>query len=210
MQVRSRISYTPRPVGTPLDRGDYRGAGLGPLDQEGWRKAPGCVARAFSLIEVIIAVALFAASVTVILALLPGLTRRSAENADRLVAQRLPDAVRVELERLALPGFDALAAQAPVMGTPPENGLALVATRDGARVQARDAQAPATGRIADGEQYFLVECWRFADGPLRYDAAQSSLALCVRVTWPYRLPGSTTSVTETARQEFTFVTTLNR
>lgn len=176
--------------------------GQSPGLRRGW---PG-----FSLIEVIIAVALFAASVTVILALLPGLTRRGAENADRLVAQRLPDAVRVELTRLAAPGFDALAAQAPLMGTPPANGLALVATHDGARVQSRDYQAPANGRIAEGDQYFLVECWRFASGPLQYDGAQSSLALCVRVTWPYRQPGVSAPIPESARHEFTFTTSLNR
>lgn len=166
--------------------------------------------RAFSLIEVIVAVALFVASVTVILALLPALTRRGAENADRLVAQRLPDAVRVELGRLAASGFDGLAAQAPVMGAPPAEGLALVASHDGARVQSRDFLAPASGRIADRDQYFLIECWRFADGPLRYDGAQSSLALCVRVSWPYRQPGAATPTPEAARQEFTFVTSLNR
>jgi prepilin-type N-terminal cleavage/methylation domain-containing protein len=176
-------------------------------------RGPSVVSRpspGFSLIEVIIAVALFAASVTVILALLPGLTRRGAENSDRLVAQRLPDAVRTELTRLALPGFDALAAQTPLMGTPPASGLALVATRDGVRLHSRDFQTPAAGRIAEGGQYFLVECWRFPSGPLAYDAAQSSLTFCVRVSWPYRQPGADAPVPDAARQEFMFVTSLNR
>jgi len=157
----------------------------------------------FSLIEVLVAVALFAASVTVILALLPGLTRQAVETADRLAAQRLPDAVRVELARLAASDLDSLAAQVPVMSAALSDGLALVATRNGLRVHSRDYQPPVAGLISPEDQYFLVECWRFPDGPLRYDGAQPSLALCVRVSWPASIPAA-------ARHEFIFSTSLNR
>ncbi len=166
--------------------------------------------RAFSLIEVIVAVALFAGTVTVILALLPGLTRRGVETADRLVAQRLPDALQVELQRLATAGFEALAGQTPSMGMPPVNGLAFVATREGTRLHSRDVQSPATGRIADAEQYFLIECWRFSDGPLAYDPAQSALALVVRVSWPYRQPGSSAPTAPEQRHELMFTAGVNR
>jgi prepilin-type N-terminal cleavage/methylation domain-containing protein len=166
--------------------------------------------HAFSLIEVIVAVAVFAVSITVILALLPALTGRGVETADRLVAARLPDALQAELTRLAAPGFDALAGQAPVMGTPLDNGLAFVATRDGARLHSRDYLAPASGRIESAGQYFLIECWRFADGPLRFDAPQSSLALSVRVSWPYRLPGTAAPTPADSRHELTFTAALNR
>lgn len=164
----------------------------------------------FSLIEVIVAVALFAGSVTVILALLPALTRRGTETADRLVAQQLSGALRVELQRLAVPGFDALAGQAPLMGMPPENGLAFVATRGGTRLHSRDYLPPLAGRIAEGEQYYLIECWRFPDGPLQFDAAQSALALAVRVSWPYRQPGSTTPTPVESRHELMFTAGINR
>ena len=60
--------------------------------------------RAFSLIEVIIAVGVFAVAVVVILALLPPLSREATDSADALVAQSLPDSVRVELSRLAASG----------------------------------------------------------------------------------------------------------
>lgn len=166
--------------------------------------------RAFSLIEVIVAVAVFAGAVTVVLALLPGLTRRGTETADRLVAQQLPAALQTELRRLSSAGFDALAAQAPLMGMPPEGGLAFVAARNGARLHARDYRPPAGARIAEDEQYFLVECWRFGDGPLAYDPAQSALALAVRVSWPYRQPGSTAPTPSESRHEFLFTAGINR
>jgi len=167
--------------------------------------------RAFSLIEVIVAVAVFAISITVILALLPALTGRGIETADRLIAARLPDALQAELVRLAASGFDALAGQAPVMSTPlNDHGLAFVATRDGARLHSAEYLLPATGRIEEAEQYFLVECWRFPDGPLQFDASQSSLTLAVRVSWPYRLPGSSTPTSPESRHEVMFTAGVNR
>lgn len=166
--------------------------------------------RAFSLIEVIVAVALFATSVAVILALLPGLTLRGSETTDRLVAQQLPGALHAELHRLARQGFDALAGQVPVVGMPAENGLAFVATRNGARLHARDYLPPATGRIAEGEQYFQVECWRFSSGSLQFDSAQSSLALAGRVTWPHHQPGGIAPTPLEGRHEFMFAVGVNR
>ena len=136
--------------------------------------------------------------------------RQGTESSDRLVAQRLPDAVQVELNRLALAGFDALAAETPVMGTPLNNGLAFVETHDGARLQSLSYRPPATGRIADDEQYFLVECWRFPDGALRYDGAQSSLALAVRVSWPYRVPGASAPTAPASRHDLMFTVSINR
>lgn len=166
--------------------------------------------RAFSLIEVVIAVGIFAIGITVVLALLPSLVRQGTESGDRLVAQRLPDAVHAELQRLSLAGFDALAAQTPVMGTPLDHGLALVAARDGVRLHSRDYRAPLSGRIADNDQYFLVECWRFPDGALRYDGAQSTLALTVRVSWPYRVPGAAAPTDPASRHDLMFTVSLNR
>src|SRR5688572_10829598 len=87
------------------------GRGGFPISRHGKRSA-------FSLIEVIMAVAVFAVSITVILALLPGLTGRGVETGDRLVATRLPAALQAELARLAIPDFDALAGQVPVMSAP--------------------------------------------------------------------------------------------
>lgn len=166
--------------------------------------------RAFSLIEVIVAVAVFAGAVAVMLALLPGLAQRGTEASDRLTAQRLPDALQVELKRLAAPGIEALAAQTPLLGAAPVDGLAFVASRHGTRLQLRDAPAPGAGVMPESEQYFLVECWRFPEGPLRFDPATGALALVVRASWPYRTPGSSTPTAPEARHELMFVMGVNR
>ena len=135
--------------------------------------------RAFSLLEVLFAVALFAVSISVMLALLLPLHRLSVQSADRLAAQRLPDALQAELMRLSRSGFDTLAAEIPVMTAPLDNGLAFVATRDGSRLHSRDYRSPASGLIADDDRYFLVECWRFPEGAVGYEAGQSSLPVAV-------------------------------
>jgi prepilin-type N-terminal cleavage/methylation domain-containing protein len=166
--------------------------------------------RGFSLIEVIVAVALFAGTVAVILALLPGLMRQGAENSDRLVAQQLAAPLRAELQRLSAAGFDALAGRVPAMGQPPVNGLAFVASRSGAELRSRDYLPPAQGRMAEEEQYFLIECWRYPEGPLAFDAAQSSLALAVRVSWPHRQPGAGAPAPAETRHELMFATGVNR
>jgi hypothetical protein len=171
------------------------------------RKFPG---HAFSLIEVIIATGLFAASVTANIALLPALSRQAGESADFMAARRLPDALKEELRRLGALGFNALAAQAPAMNGPLTGGLAFVADREAGRLHSRDYQPPASGQLAEAEQYFLVECWRFPDEPLRFDNQKGFLVFAVRVSWPYRLPGSSAPTAETGRSHFTFTVALNR
>jgi hypothetical protein len=167
-------------------------------------------AGGFSLVEVIIAIGLFASAVTVVIALLPAVTRQGAVTTDTMAAQRLPDALKVELSRLAVSGFDALAGQVPVMTQPLGRGLAFVATRDAARLHALDYLPPAVDRIPEPEQYFLVECGRFAEEPLHFDVPKHSLALGVRVSWPYRLPGSLAPTTENSRSQVAFTVSLTR
>ena len=103
-----------------------------------------------------------------------------------------------------------LVAEAPVMGMPPVNGLAFVATRGGERLHARDYLPLASGRIPEDEHYFLIECWRFPDGPLRYQDSQSALALVVRVSWPYRIPGANEPTPVESRHELMFTVGVNR
>lgn len=168
--------------------------------------------RAFSLIEVIIAVGVFAVAVVVILALLPPLSRQAADSADALVAQSLPDCVRVELARLATGGgFDALANRLPVMVSPLADGLLLVAARDARRLYSADyLPPPAVGRLLQMEQYFFVEVWRFNQPPLRFDPAAAVLAVYVRVSWPYQNPGAMTATPLASRSQLTFTVSLNR
>ncbi len=168
--------------------------------------------RAFSLIEVIIAVGVFAVAVVVILALLPPLSRQAADSADAMVAQSLPDSVRVELARLATGGgFDALANRLPVMAAPLADGLSFVAARDARRLYSLDyLPPPAAGLLPQADQYFLVEVWRFNQLPLRFDPAAAVLAVYVRVSWPYQNPGATTATPLASRSQLTFTVSLNR
>jgi hypothetical protein len=168
--------------------------------------------RAFSLIEVIIAVGVFAVAVVVILALLPPLSRQAADSADAMVAQSLPDSVRVELGRLAAGGgFDALANRLPVMAAPLADGLTMVAPREARCLYSPDyLPPPAVGQLPQAEQYFSVEVWRFNQLPLRFDPAAAVLAVYVRVSWPYQNPGAAGATPLSARSQLTFTVSLNR
>lgn len=165
--------------------------------------------RGFTLLEVIIAVGLFVTAVTAIIGLIAGLSRQGADSNDVLAAQRLPEPLKVELSRLASPGLDSLADRVPVMASPPAGGLPFASTRDATRVTSLE-YLPAADPIPAGEQYYLVECWRFPSEPLRFDGQKAFLALYVRVSWPYRLPGATAPTTPADRSRVTFTLSLNR
>lgn len=168
--------------------------------------------RAFSLIEVVLAVGVFAIAIVVILALLPPLSRQAADSADALVAQSLPDNVRVELTRLASGGgFDALANRLPVMSAPLVDGLLLVAARDARCLYSADyLPPPAAGQLPRSEQYFLVEVWRFNQPPLRFDPTSAVLAVFVRVSWPYQNPSAPSATPLSSRSQITVTFSLNR
>lgn len=166
----------------------------------------------FSLLEVLIAVGIFSVAVSVILGLLPALTRQSAASADTLNALRLPDALRVELQRMAVAGgFDALAGETRPLATPLPDACRLVATRDAARLHALNFQPPpALEQIDEGAQYFLIEAWSFPAAPLAFDAGRAVLALHVRVSWPYRIPTLSTVIPLADREQITFNVALSR
>ena len=161
---------------------------------------------AFSLLEVVLAVAVFAVAVSALLGLLPALARQSVVSTATLSALRLPDALRMELRRLALTGgFDALAAQTKPLAMPLPETCLLVATNDAARVQSLDYQPPPTpDRIAEDAQYFLIEVWRFRNAPLAFDPNGAVLPLHLRVSWPYRLPGSGAGTPLEGREQVSF------
>jgi hypothetical protein len=165
--------------------------------------------RAFSLIEVIVAIGIFAGAVAVTIGFMAALSRQAADSMDGLTVQRLPDRLKVELERLAASGFDNLAGRIPPSAVPLDNGFRLVASRDAAEVQSLGYLPPA-GAIPADAQYYLVECWRFPSEPLAYHGQKAFLALHVRVSWPYRLPGVTAPVSLQDRSQFIFTSSLTR
>ena len=165
--------------------------------------------RGFSLVEVVIAVGIFAGAIVVVLSLLPSLVRQSAGGAGRLVAQQMSDLVRLELDRRAIAtGFDALANAVPVMSAPLADGLSLVATSTGLRIE--PATGAGSGGIAADDQHFLIEVWRFAQPPLWYDASSANLPLYVRISWPYRIRGFAFATNPADRDEFTVTLAIDR
>lgn len=168
------------------------------------------ISRAFSLLEVVLAIGVFAIALIPVLGLLPGLARQGAASGDALVAGRLPDAVRVELRRLAAGGFDATATSIPMMDASLAPGFPLVATRDGSRLQALGLPPPGEAPIIGEEQYFLVECWRFPNEPLSFAPDRAVLAVQVRVSWPYRQRGLGVPVAFRDREILMFPTSIRR
>lgn len=140
---------------------------------------------AFSLLEVVIATALFAGAVTVLLALLASTLGDAADAADVQTALRLPGAIEVTLRELvARDGLPALATRIPADATAADRGFLLVATRAGESVRAADSPS---GGAAGADAYFLIDLRRFPAGPLGFDAGRAVLPLQARVSWPYRV-----------------------
>lgn len=162
--------------------------------------------RGFSLVEVIIAIAVVSTAVLIALSLLPILTRQTRESTDLQTVQRLTDLITLEMRRRSTgAGFDAFAAAIPVMAAPLMNGHAFVVSSDGGKIASESES-----EIANDDQRFLVEMWRFAEPPLRFDPNASVLAAYVRVSWPYRIPGSETPTAAKNRSTFAFTIAINR
>lgn len=143
---------------------------------------------AFSLIEVVIATAIFAGAVTVLFALLTATLRDATGAADTQTALRLPDAIEVTLREIAArEGLAGLAARIPTDEASGDRGFLLVATRDGESVR---RPGSTSGGAATLDAYYLIDLRRFPTGALAFDAARTVLPLHVRVSWPYQVPAS--------------------
>jgi prepilin-type N-terminal cleavage/methylation domain-containing protein len=166
----------------------------------------------FSLLEVIIAVGIFAVAVSAMIGLMPSLTRQSTGSADTLNALRLPSALRLELERMAFAGgFDALAGQTKPLAIPLPDTCALVADRDASRVHALSYEPPPlSNQLENDAQYFLIEAWSFGAPPLVFENGSAVLPLHIRVSWPFRIPGSLAVTPLASRQQVDFNLSLNR
>lgn len=159
--------------------------------------------HAFSLIEVVIAVGVAGTGLVVVFALLPGLLQQGAGARHAQVALGLPDAVTIELRRMAGNRFPTFGARAGEF-TAESSSLQLVAAEDGTDL--RDASAN-DGRPA----FYLIELHRFpTSSPLSYSASASYLALQARISWPYRPSGSAgAEIARESRQRITFNVALN-
>jgi type II secretory pathway pseudopilin PulG len=163
-----------------------------------WRRR-----RAYSLVEVMVAVGICAVAVVGVVALLGPAARDTREMLDRRTAQRLAEQVDEELQRC---GFRTVATATSSGGS-----LQLVARADGSQaVQLSDAgNDPATGvppGVVPAERYFLVEVTR----ALRPESGPAWLVLEVRVSWPLSLPPDGVTVPAAQRSDYRFHTAINR
>ena len=156
----------------------------------------------FTLLEIIIALAVFGFVVTGLLAFLPWAIDGKANIKDFNTACAMPDAVQLELERLGFKGVEeatrpdessgSSSGSAKISDTQP--GLYLVARRDGLYVS-KAYEVTTDGAINKNEacdipvseSYFLIKCVQFPEGnDLAHVESNGWLALQVDVQWPYR------------------------
>ncbi|MDB6092500.1 MAG: hypothetical protein JWM32_62 [Verrucomicrobia bacterium] len=143
-------------------------------------------ARAFTLVEVIVAVGMLAVTTVGLVAVIAANGRTASELLRRNQADALGDAITVELWRLReLTGnLSALALLVPTEET--AEGLRLVASIDGLKVvRESDADDPDVG-IRVGDRFFLVELRRL-ERELVFVPSAGCLAVSVEVSWPYQL-----------------------
>lgn len=148
--------------------------------------------RAFTLIEVVVAIGLWAVTAVALLVMQGSLVRSAGEIADFNHATQLTAASASELQRLReLPGPDgppggleALAGLIPPSDSP--QPLRLVAARDGARVWRESDADDAGSGLPRSARFFLIEV-RQQPAPLNYVPGSGYLAVTFTARWPYKL-----------------------
>ena len=129
---------------------------------------------AFSLVEVVIALGIFATGVIVIIALISSSASRSRESMDSKVAYGMAERIRSEIISNAGAALPTLSS-----GTP----LQLVGSRDGSDVRVD---------VNDGrDAYFLIEVSPATPTELVRDPARGTVGAEINVEWPFRPPGAT-------------------
>lgn len=139
----------------------------------------------FSLLEVVLAVGIFATAIVAVVGLSSPLQRNVGEILDQRVASRLARSIQQELDAI---GFDRAVQITEVNPT-----IRFVANADASRVRLVFPDAPANNRlddpdlpgIANRDRHFLVTMRRQY---IYSELTSGSLTLIARVEWPYMRP----------------------
>lgn len=174
--------------------------------------------QAFSLVEVVLAIGVFALTIVAVIGLLGPIASQVRDLRDSKTANHLPTPIREELNRLGFEsfvndGFAAIASDhSPIQTGDIPTGrtilASLVATQDGSEV----AEASQTSRVPADERYFLIQILAPpAPGPgtadLRYQSGDAHVTFEVEISWPYRLPDGSLVAYEN-RQTFSYYTAI--
>lgn len=148
--------------------------------------------RGFSLIEVLLAIGVFAFTILAVIAMLGSSSQATAEVLNSVNAGQISDAIRTELENY---GYDALVSD--TSGTGP---LRLYGSKDADRVvlinnAGNDPEDDPPG-MYPRDRFFLIEIERLGvpnEDSFAHKLADdwpfaAQLALSVRVYWPYNIP----------------------
>jgi len=128
----------------------------------------------FSLVEVIIAIAVAGGALAVVLALLSGLLRATGDAADHQTALQLAGAIELRL-------YEELGGAFPG-GL--QTGRILVADKEGTALRG-ELGSDATFPPGPPSAYFHIAVMPFTQPPLAYQAGRGVLPLRVRISWPY-------------------------
>lgn len=153
--------------------------------------------RGFSLIEVILAIGVFAFTIVAVLAMLGSTSQATSEVLNTATASKIADAIRAELETL---DFDA--DLAPAAGG---TEIILYGTKDGRYVvlgdpgggpggpvdNDPDPKVSDTPGIAARDRFFKITLEELGGkvDELAYDADKSAqIAFSVKLEWPHNIP----------------------
>ena len=177
-------------------------------------------AAGFSLIEVILAIGVFALTIVAVIGLLGPISQQVQDLQDTRAANRLPPPIREELNRLGFDYFvniNASGVASVRAGLSESSPVVLFGNEDGTIVsigQEVDSSAPP---IPEAARYFLIEVFLAApiNGPenLSYDTdpPDAHIAFRVEISWPYNArtgPGDDNfePVAEEDRRNFEYYT----
>lgn len=149
---------------------------------------------AFSLLEVVVATAVFATAIFAIIGLMNPLSKNVSDVIDSETASRLADSIQAELSRI---GWAQAIDSGFLLKLDPSspNPIQLVANTRGDRVRlllVESGSPPADNElnhatlpgIADRDRYFLITLSRV----VAFNSANSgSLTVRARVEWPYQI-----------------------
>jgi type II secretory pathway pseudopilin PulG len=135
----------------------------------------------FSLIEIILAIGVFALTIVAVLAMLGSTSQATSDVLNTVTASQISDAIRTELEAIDFRDLD------------PDTGVVYPVTlyglKSGRRVVLEsnaDDPDPSLAIYAR-DRFFLLTIDRLGN-ELDYDARNAHIALSVRVEWPYNVP----------------------